>query len=94
MSEVLGQMLAVLLVFGLLFAALWALRRNSDMAWAGGRRRSAGGTGKTLEAVERLVLTPQHTVHLIRAHGREWVVATHPQGCTVLREEREPGAPA
>jgi flagellar biogenesis protein FliO len=39
---------------------------------------------RSLEAAERLALTPQHSIHLIRVHGREVVIATHPQGCTVI----------
>jgi hypothetical protein len=35
-------------------------------------------------AVERLALTPQHTLHVVRINGRELVVATHPQGCSVV----------
>jgi flagellar biogenesis protein FliO len=86
MSEILAQMLAVLLVFGLLGAALWAVRRGRGTSWAGLTRRA--GAEKVLEAVEKLALTPQHTLHLIRANGREWLVATHPQGCTVIRDDR------
>ena len=93
MSEGLSQMFSVLLVFALLGAALWGLRRGRGLSWASvaGRR---GGNAKALEALEKVVLTPQHSVHLIRANGREWVVATHPQGCTVLREEQARGASA
>jgi flagellar biogenesis protein FliO len=35
-------------------------------------------------AVERLSLTPQHSLHMVRVNGREFVVATHPQGCTLV----------
>ncbi len=39
---------------------------------------------RPLERMDRLALTPQHMLHLVRVQGREWVVATHPQGCAWL----------
>jgi len=47
-------------------------------------------------ALERLALTPQHTLHLVRIQGREVLVATHPQGCSVVTTatERAMGAGA
>jgi hypothetical protein len=29
-------------------------------------------------------LTPQHTLHIVRVNGREILIATHPQGCSVV----------
>jgi flagellar biogenesis protein FliO len=76
---------ALATVFGLLGAAVWTLRRR-----AGGLR---AGVSKSLTAVERVALTPQHTLHLIRISRRELLVATHPQGCTVLMDQPPPEAP-
>lgn len=70
---------ALVAVFGLLGAALWALRQR-----AGGVRT---GASKSLAAVQRLALTPQHALHLVRASGRELLIATHPQGCSLLCEQ-------
>jgi flagellar biogenesis protein FliO len=42
---------------------------------------------RSLEPVERLSLTQQHSIHLVRIHGRELLVATHPHGCTLLHDE-------
>ena len=75
-GDLIRQILAILLVFGLLGAAVWKLR-TGPLA-----RRSAGSR---LYSESRLVLTPQHAIHLVRIDGREVVVATHPQGCTVLK---------
>ena len=47
------------------------------------------GRGRSLESVERLALTPQHSLHLVRIGGREVVVATHPQGCALLTERSQ-----
>jgi len=70
---------ALVAVFGLLGAALWALRHR-----AGGVRT---GASKSLAAVERIALTPQHALHLIRTSKRELLVVTHPQGCSLLFEQ-------
>jgi hypothetical protein len=35
-------------------------------------------------------LTAQHAVHLVRIDGRELVVATHPQGCSLLSASTTP----
>ena len=73
---------ALCAVFGLLGVAVWTLR-----ARAGGLRTRSG---KSLTAVERIVLTPHHVLHLVRAPGREMLVATHPQGCSLLWERPLP----
>lgn len=78
------QLLSILLVFGLLGFALWKLRRGgTPMFFRAPWRRNASGS-RAMESLERLPLTPQHSLHLIRVQGREIVIATHPQGCTVL----------
>jgi hypothetical protein len=98
--HVVQQVGSVLLVFGLLGLAVWKLRRGGAPRaelWPGrGLFPSNNGRMRALESVERLVLTPQHALHLVRIRGREVVVATHPQGCALLVEttERNPGAGA
>ncbi len=77
--EMVRQALAILAVFALLGAALWTLRRGGRIAFRGSPRKN-----RSLESMERLALTPQHSLHLVRIRGREVVVATHPQGCAVL----------
>jgi flagellar biogenesis protein FliO len=83
--EVARQVLSVLLVFALLGAALWTLRQRSGVVFRGWPRRTPGRT-KALEPIERVSLTPQHALHLVRVGGREFLVATHPRGCTFLTE--------
>jgi len=91
--EVGRQMLAVAAVFLLLGAVLWLLRRASVASRAASRAASlhrwlysarGARVAPPLERVGRLALTPQHTLHLVRIQGSEIVVATHPQGCSVL----------
>lgn len=105
--DVVQQMLAILLVFALLGLLVWVSRRNAGTVsappagllagWFGGGSRPgwAGGLARLLEPMERLQLTPQHAVHLVRAGGRDLVIATHPQGCSLLAEwPANPGAPS
>ncbi len=81
--EVIRQITAIIVVFGLLGLGMWALRRRSGPL----RFRPA----KSLAPVERLALTPQHAVHLIRVAGRELLIATHPNGLTLLTENKPTG---
>jgi flagellar biogenesis protein FliO len=85
--DVLRQAGSVLLVFSLLGAVLWALRRGGRISIQGFARKRLLGSTKEMASLERLSLTPQHTLHRVRVCGREILVATHPQGCTVLTEQ-------
>ena len=80
--EILRQLLAVLFVLGLLGAAVWVLRRNGRAGWRGGfhRRREPG----LLAAADRLALSPQHSLVLVRVAGRALLLAVYPAGCTLL----------
>jgi flagellar biogenesis protein FliO len=82
--DVLRQVLSVLLVFSLLGAVLWLLRRGGRISFQGLARTRVQGNTRSMVAVERLQLTPQHTLHMVRINGREVLVATHPQGCSVV----------
>ena len=87
-DNVARQALAVLLVFALLGFTLWKLRRGgSPLSLPKFRRASSS---RSLEQMERLALTPQHCLHLVRVQGRELLVATHPRGCSLLDADVEP----
>jgi hypothetical protein len=75
---------ALLLVFGLLALAISALRKRTGQAVGLFRPNGA----RSLTSVERISLTPQHALHLVRASGRELLLATHPHGCTVIADDR------
>ena len=74
------QVVGLLAVFGLLATAVWAFGRKSGRSLLNLRKRTAA-KGLMLVA-DRLVLTPQHTLHIIRFDDRTLLVATHPQGVT------------
>lgn len=78
--ETLRQVSSVLFVFVLLGAALWAIRRWNLQG------RQTPSRGRCIQSLERLSLSPQHSLHLVEIDGSRLVVATHPQGCTLLKE--------
>jgi flagellar biosynthetic protein FliO len=73
------QYVGVAIVLGLLGTALWWLRRRGYAALPG--RRGA----RRMEAIERLPLGPQHTLHLVRVGGTALLVACSPAGCALLQ---------
>ena len=83
------QMLAVLVVFAALGIALWLLRRNPV---AGLRNLGRRKTGR-LEAIERVSLSPQNALHLVRFDDRVLVIAVNTSGCKLIESGpwREPG---
>jgi hypothetical protein len=102
--DVLQQVVSVLLVFALLGAAVWLLRRGGKISIPSfgtrsvARERILGFSrpSRSMVPVERLALTPQHTLHIVRINGSEVLLATHPQGCSVVTTatERAMGAGA
>jgi flagellar biogenesis protein FliO len=94
--EEIRQILSVLTVLALLGGGLWWLRRKGVAQFAA-VSRGAGGKARSMQLVERLALTPQHALHLVRVSGRTILVASSPGGCSLLdtlpqndREERTP----
>ncbi len=79
--ELIGQMTAVAGVLTLLIAVLWWLRRRG-YAQLGVVRPARG---RRMERLERLALSPQHTLHLVRLGDTALVVAASPAGCSLIR---------
>ena len=75
--ELIRQIAAIVFVFGLLGAALWWLRARG---LAGPRI----GGGSKMAVVDRLRLTPQHSLQIVRVGKRHLVIAVHAGGCTLL----------
>jgi flagellar biogenesis protein FliO len=72
----------VLLVFALLGALLWFTKRRGLASFPLGGRRA--GNGRRLEVLERVPLTAQHALHLVRVADRTVLIATAPSSCTLL----------
>jgi flagellar biosynthetic protein FliO len=80
--EVFQQLWVVVIVLGILSAALWFLKRKG---WAQSSLRPTGEDGRPrLEVVDRLPLTPQHSLHLIRLADRTLLIGLSPNGCNLL----------
>ena len=79
--EGLQQVLAALAVLGLLGATLWWLRSRGLAQVSGLPRRRKSGL---LESVERLPLSPTHTLHLVRVADRAILLACSPSGCQLV----------
>jgi flagellar biogenesis protein FliO len=72
----------VLLVFALLGGLLWFSKKRGLASFPLGPRR--GGNTRRLEVLERVPLTPQHALHLVRVADRTVLIATAPSSCTLL----------
>jgi flagellar biogenesis protein FliO len=76
--EFLQQGLALVLVFGLLGTALWFVktRQNPNLRVRGERR---------IQVLERVALTPQHTLCLVKVDDRLVMIGTAPSSCQVIQ---------
>jgi flagellar biogenesis protein FliO len=80
--EWLQQTAAVLLVLALLGALLYWSRGKG---FAQVRLKGVGrGANRRMQSLERLILTPQHSLHLVSVGGRVLLVAVSPHGCSVV----------
>lgn len=61
---------------------LWWLKHKGVAQFS--VRRSRSGRPKSMEVVERLMLTPQHSLQLVRVAERVILVATSPSACTMI----------
>ena len=88
--EMFEQLFAVAAVLGLLCVAVWALKRKG---WANVSSRlssrNSRGDGPRLEVIDRLVLTPQHSLHLVRLADRTLLVGLSPNGCNLLESAKK-----
>jgi flagellar biogenesis protein FliO len=80
--DAMQPVLAVLFVLGLLGGALYFLRAKG-LARFNGKGFARPG-GRQMQALERLTLTPHHSLHLVSVDGRTLLVAVSPGGCTVV----------
>jgi flagellar biogenesis protein FliO len=85
--EVIEQVAMVLLVFALLGGLLWFLKRRGLASLRLSPRR--GGSARRLEILERVSLTPQHAVHLVRVSGKTILIGTAPSTFTLLESSTE-----
>jgi flagellar biosynthesis protein FliO len=77
------QIFSIVLVFTLLVLTLRKAGR-SRISFLARFKNLPVKSRRTLEPIDRLALTQQHTLHVVRIDGRDVVLATHTSGCTVL----------
>lgn len=80
--ESIQQALTVVAVLAVLACTLYWLRARGMAQFSMPGFRS--GAPRRMQSVERLPLTPQHSLHLIRVGGRELLVAVFPGGCSIM----------
>lgn len=71
-----------------LAATLWLLQRKGLAQFQ--VRRANAGPSRRLEVVERVPLSPQHVLCLVRVEDRMVLIATGPQSCSILEGEARP----
>ena len=79
--ELYQQLVAAGLALAFLFLAVAAAHRRGWLRTSFPLRRRVVCS---LELLERLSLTPQHQLHLLRINGRTLLLATYPQGVEVV----------
>jgi flagellar biogenesis protein FliO len=79
--DILQQLLAVAIVLGALCALIAVFKRKG---WARVNLRRPHDPARRLEVIDRLVLTPHHSVHLIRLADRTLLIGLSPNGCNLL----------
>jgi len=84
--ELTEQIAMVLVVFALLGGLLWLLKKRGMAALplGFGTVRRRGAASRRVEILERVPLTPQHAIHLVRVAGKVVLIGTAPSSCTIL----------
>ena len=77
---------AIVLVLVLLFLLITTLQRKGMAQFSvplGGRAAE-----KTMTVLERLPLTPHHSLYRVRVDGQVLLVGVSPSGCALLRDSK------
>ena len=80
--EVIQQTLAVFFVLALLGGTLYWMRSRGLVRF--GVKGIGRASGRRMQCIERLALTPQHSLHLVNVSGKVILIAVSPGGCSVL----------
>jgi len=93
--ELWRQIVGLAVVFGLLGLLAWLVRRTMRPDGSNGKGfaalwRAAGGGQPVMRQLERMRLTPQHSLHLVVVEGRRLLVGCSP-GAMALLDKPAPG---
>lgn len=80
--EEIQQAIVVMAVLTALGVALYVLRAKGVVRFA--VKGIGNASERRLQSIERLPLTAQHSLHLVRVAGRVILIAVSPGGCSVL----------
>lgn len=81
--ELLQQSVALAFVFGLLGVALWFVKtRQSPTLRVRGERK--------MQVIERVSLTPQHSLCLVKVGDRLIMIGTAPTSCQLIETVEDP----
>lgn len=82
------QLLAVLFVLLAVWGAVVFLRtKGFAIATSSLRQRKEA---HPIEQLDRMRLTPQHSIHLLRINERSLLIGVHPHGITILQGDERP----
>jgi flagellar biosynthetic protein FliO len=87
MEDMYRQFFGVLLVLGILIAALYLLKQRGLARFTG--LRGLAGPGRVMKVLERVPLTAQHAVHLVQIGQRRVLIASSPRSCQLITEISE-----
>jgi len=90
MEDMYRQFWGVLAVLGILVTALYLLKQRGIARFTGIRR--LGGPERIMKVVERIPLTPQHTMHLVQIGQRRVLISSSPGSCQLITEISEQDA--
>ncbi len=79
----LQQILAIFLVLGLLVGMLYLLRRRGLTQFSGTLAR-VGSRPKQMQVLERIALSPQHSLHLVNVQNTVFLIGISPSGCNKI----------
>jgi flagellar biogenesis protein FliO len=79
--EFLQQSAALLAVFGLLGTAFWFVKMRRQPGLGPGRDRR-------MQVIERVALSPQHTLCLVKVGERIVMIGTAPSSCQLIDIDR------
>ena len=83
--ELYGQLVAVTGVLLLMAILLWLVKRGGIARIGRIGPFDRPDRGIPLHSVQRLALTPQHSLHLVRVADRAMLLGVSPSGCTCLQ---------
>src|ERR1700722_7036778 len=91
MEEMYRQFLGVLLVLGILVAALYMLKQRGLARFMG--MRVLAGPDRVMGGLERLPPTAPQAVHLVQIGQRRVLIASSPRPCQLITEISERDSP-